>query len=131
MIAAGKRHKGTHDRPNDAGIVQDCAERRLDPPDRYQDVPVYTEPRLYGIKRPRPLRELVTASGNASFGYVRVEVLPDRALELCLVLHGPENIRVRRKTRYVVGRCVRDSTALRMALKFRDAVCKACRLNLT
>ena len=49
---------------------------RFDPPDRYEDVPIYTEPRLYGIKRPRPLRELVTASANASFGYVRVrEVL--------------------------------------------------------
>ena len=39
-------------------------------PDCYEDVSVYTEPRLYGIKRPRPLRELVTASANASFGYI-------------------------------------------------------------
>ena len=99
------------------------------PPDRYEDVPVYTEPRLYDIKRPRPLRELVTASANASFGYVRIDVLPDRAFELGLALHGPENIKVGRKTRYVVGSCVRDSTALRMALKFRDTVCRACRLT--
>jgi hypothetical protein len=94
-------------------------------------VPIYTEPRLDGIKRPRPFCEFATASANARFGYVRVKVLPDRAFELGLALDGPENIRVRRKTRYVVGRCVRNSTALRMALKFRDTVCKACRLNLT
>ena len=90
-----------------------------------------TRPRLYGIKRPRPLRELVTASANASFGYVRVNVFPDGPFELRLALHGPENIRVWRNARQVVGRCVRDSTALRMALKFRDTVCKAYRLNLT
>ena len=95
------------------------------PPDRYEDVPIYTEPRLYGIKRPGPLRELVTASANASFGYVRVDVLPDGPFELRLALHGPENIRVWRKAHQVVCRCVRDSTALRMALKFRDTVCKA------
>ena len=102
----------------------------FDPPDRYQDVPVYTEPRLYGIKRPRPLCELVTASANASFGYVRVDVLPDGPFELRLALHGPENIRVRQTPVYGQS-CVRDFTALRMALKFRDTVCKACRLNLT
>ena len=103
----------------------------LDPPDRYEDVPIYTEPRLYGIKRPRPFGEFATASANASFGYVGVDVLPDWPFELRLALHGPENIRVWRKTRYVVGRCVRNSTALRMALTFRDTVCKACRLSLT
>ena len=37
----------------------------FDPPDRYEDVPIYTEPRLYGIKRPGPFRELVTASARA------------------------------------------------------------------
>ena len=94
-------------------------------------MPVYTEPRLYGIKRPRLLRELVTASANASFGYVRVDVLPDGPFELRLAVHGPENIRVWRNARQVVCRCVRDSTALHMAPKFRDTVSKACRLNLT
>jgi len=64
LIAAGKRRQGTHDRPDDAGVVQDCAERRFDPPDRYEDVPIYTEPRLYGIKRRHPFCELVTASAN-------------------------------------------------------------------
>jgi hypothetical protein len=59
-------------------------------------VPIYTEPRLDGIKRPRPFCEFATASANARFGYVRVKVLPDRAFELGLALDGPENIRVRR-----------------------------------
>ena len=60
----------------------------------------------------------------ASFGYVRVDVLPDGPFELRLALHGPENIRVWRKGHQVVCRCVRDPTALRMALKSATQLAK-------
>ena len=88
----------------------------FDPPDRYEDVPIYTEPRLYGIKRPGPLRELVTASANASVlyqgnsltqGFAEVEVFGGAETQAAisnLLTDAPSRAELRAKQQLYVDR---------------------------